>query len=148
MLRAFLVVGARWLMPEQYFNIPLANHPSLVEAQNLLRRAMPDMQFVDPATFHVTLVSIEDTNGADLSTGNATPALPLFGIGSWGIDAFATDQGYAINLRMERSPQLTYLQSAMYYKAVGAGAKIGEYSYPARFRPHITLAYAPDEPQY
>lgn len=135
-------------MPEQYFTIPLGNHPSLVEAQNLLRRAMPEMQFVDPATFHVTLVYIEDTNGANLSEGNATPDLPLFGIGSWGIDAFATDQGYAINLRMERSPQLTYLQSALYYKAVGAGAKIGEYSYPARFRPHITLAYAPDEPQY
>lgn len=137
-------------MPAQYFSIPLGPLPQLVEMQNLLRRKLPEgAVFNDPATFHITLVYIEDTKGAaDLNLDDVANDLPIFGVGADYITSMQTPQNTAIVLRVSDSPQLTYLQSALYYKATRAGMKISEYSYPQRWRCHITLATIPNTTSY
>jgi hypothetical protein len=128
-------------LARQFFNIPLGSHPALVEMQNLLRRRLPEgTQFNDPATFHITLVFIEDDKGLELSFDELAADLPIFGIGGDYVRTFDSPTGRAVHLALEWSPQLIYLQSAIYYKAQALGAKISQFSYPARWKPHITLA--------
>lgn len=136
-------------MAEKYYNILLGARPQLVEMQNLLRRKLPDgTMFNDPASFHVTLVYIEDDKGLpDLKFDDLAADLPVFGLSGNFIEPYGDgpDQ-LAIGLEIAKSPQLQYLQAAIYYRAQAAGMKIGQFSYPNRFRPHITMATIPTEP--
>lgn len=129
-------------MAAKYFNIPLGRLPALVELQNLMRRRLPEgTKFNDPDTFHLTLVYVEDDKGVDLNFEEIAAGLPMFGISGDYVTTFsANEDGRAVHLRIEQSPQLIYLQSSIYYRAQAAGAKISEFSYPARWRAHITLA--------
>lgn len=131
-----------------YFNIPLANHPSLVEAQNYLRRIMGDkVQYTDPNTFHITLLFSE--NAVDLSEVRFPEHLPLFGLRTDWIDWMRTPENtYAVVLRVDRAPQLIYLQMALYLETIMVGGKVSRFSYPTTYRPHITLGYSSVEPEY
>lgn len=133
-------------MPAQYFVIPFANHPALVELQDFLRTKLPPgANWQDPARFHLTLVFAEETGSANLA-GVAWPkSLPLFGLGGEYIDSLKTPEGTAIVLDVQKSPQLIYLQSALFYEARSAGATLSSFSWPGLWRPHITLATLPPE---
>lgn len=130
-------------MTEKYFSIPLGNNPVLTEVQQYLRSKLPDnTQYQTPETFHITLVYITDDMGKD--AGAITPpALPAFGIGAWGLDYFNTPDGLAIHLAVERNPQLTALQTMLFYGAFWNGMALSDKSWPALWKPHITLAYTP-----
>lgn len=130
-------------MAEKYFTIPLSNHPALLEVQQYLRAKLPEVTtWQDPATFHITLVFITDDMGKDAST-ITPPALPAFGIGAWGLDYFNTPDGLAVHLAVERNPQLTALQTMLFYGAFWNGMALSDKSWPALWKPHITLAYMP-----
>ncbi len=131
-------------MPAQYFTIPFANHPALVELQDFLRTKLPEgANWQDPANFHLTLVYAEETGEGGLK-GIAWPdVLPLFGLGGEWVTSFNTPEGTAVVLEIRPSPQLTYLQSALFYAARAAGAKLSAFSWPGLYRPHITLATLP-----
>lgn len=139
-------------MASRYFSIPFANHPQLIELQNYLRRRLPEgADFQDPARFHLTLAYIEDDKGVDLTTIAVPTNVPQFGVGGSGVFSFppnSTDSGepdrIPLMLRIEESPALVYLQSAIYYELVAAGVRISAYSYPGAWRCHITLAYTSD----
>lgn len=135
-------------MPEQFLSIPLPNHPVLVEAQNYLRRLLPEgTSYPDPATFHMTLVYVEDTKGADLAQMSVPEHLPIFGLSSSNVDIFParnTELGAAVHLRFwAAGPQIAYLQAALYYEVTALGCKVSAFSYPGVWKPHITMAYVP-----
>jgi 2'-5' RNA ligase len=139
-----------------YYNVLFANAPSLVELQNQLRRELPaGSTFTDPATFHITLLYVEDAVDADLNDAFVAADLPVFGIGGEWVSTMpprnmGRDDGMQaqvpVVLRVKASPQLVYLQSALFYRLQARGAKISKYHYPASYRPHITLAYVPAAP--
>jgi hypothetical protein len=131
-------------MPKQFFIIPLANNPDLVALQDYLKtRLTADSGVVwqDPSVFHISLV-VADEVTEDIS-GMVVPAnLPAFGLGGDLIGSFSTPDGYAITLEMQNSPQLTYLQAALFYELRARGIAASPFSWPGIYRPHITLATA------
>lgn len=137
-------------MPKQYFNVSLGALPALVEAQNYLRRKLPaGTDYNDPASFHVTLLSIEDTNGVNMAEMSPITDLPMFGVPTSSyIDWWETSDGrVAVFIRLRRTPELMYLQSSLFYRAQAMGVKISAYSYPHAWVPHITLAYMRERPE-
>jgi hypothetical protein len=135
-------------MAEQFLSIPLPNHPVLVEAQNYLRRLLPEgTSYPDPATFHMTLVYVEDTKGVDFTQMSVPEHLPIFGLSSSNVDIFParnTELGAPVHLRFwAAGPQLGYLQAALYYEVTALGGKVSAFSYPGVWKPHITMAYVP-----
>lgn len=132
-----------------YFNIPLPNHPTLVELQNYLRRALPEgTEFIDPAFFHITLVYLETGSETDIALMPTPDHLPLFGVGAWGMTTFGTLENPALALSIESCAHLVYLQSDLYWKLAAMGMKVSAYSYPGAWRPHITLAYPPPQTRH
>src|SRR5574342_986052 len=99
-----------------YFNIPFPDHPVLKEVQDYLRgRVAEGAVFVDPATFHLTLVFMPDAAPGSIVAPSLP--LPLFGIGGGMLDAFNTPDGWAIHVPVERSSQLIALQTMLFYEA-------------------------------
>ncbi len=132
-------------MPKFHFSIPLPNHAGLIEAQQYLASKLPKgAKLVDPAEFHLTLLMVDD---ADDATGWSTPAnLPVFGMSSDYIRVFdgkSEDGMNAVTLAIMPNPQLTYLQTGLFYEAQAQSAVIGSYSWPGMWKPHVTLAYSP-----
>jgi 2'-5' RNA ligase len=129
-------------MPKQFFSIPLAGNPDLVALQDYLKTKLPaDAAVVwqDPATFHITLV-VADEVTEDIS-GLATPTnLPAFGLGGDLIGSWSTPDGYAVTLKIQNAPQLTYIQAAIFYELRARGIVTSPFSWPGIYRPHITLA--------
>lgn len=133
-------------MPKQFFSIPLGATPQLVEIQNLLRRKLPDgAVYNDPTTFHVTLVYVEDDKSKTIDVADVAATMPAFGIGASYLSTMDTPTGRAAIVRVQWNTALSYLQSAIYYRAVAAGMKISQFSYPGAWRPHITLATFPSK---
>lgn len=128
----------------QLFSIPLPNHPALMQVQNYMRRVLPEgTTFTDPATWHITLLLVEDAKGADLAA-ITVPDIPVFGVGGGVVERFPTgEDGDPIVLSIDGARSLYILQGALYYAITGAGAKVSAFSYPQAYRPHVTLAYAP-----
>lgn len=134
-------------MPKQFFIIPLANDAGLVELQTYLKGVLPEgTVFLDPATFHITLVVIEEMGEADLSSIDVPQNLPVFGLGGDMLTEFDTPDGWAVVLDISRTPQLTYLQAALFYELQARGVEVSGHSWPGLYRPHVTLAYSPTEP--
>lgn len=140
-------------MPERYFSIPLPNHAGLIELQQYLKTKLPaSARWQDPATFHITLVYLPRVEGVEdgvLSSVPGASALPVFGLGGASMRTFdAKNDGWAVTLRIDRTPQLTFLQSAIFYHVQSLGLATSEYSWPGLYQPHVTLAYVPQEPDY
>lgn len=128
-------------MPEQFFIIPLPNHPGLLELQAFLKTMLPgDAAFQDPATFHLTLVHVPEPGEVDLSTVAVPDNLPIFGMAGDALRRFVTPEGNAVVLDVFRSPQLTYLQTAIFYGVQAAGLEVSPFSWPGLWKPHVTLA--------
>lgn len=128
----------------RYFSIPLPNNPQIMQVQNYLRRVLPEgTTYQDPATFHITLVYIEDEKDAQLAE-IVMPDVPRFGVGGGVVEYFPAQDGIEpVVMSLDTPRVLHILHDALYYAIAGMGAKISAYSYPQAWRPHITLAYAP-----
>lgn len=129
-------------MPKQFFTIPLANNPDLVALQDYLKTKLPadgSVIWQDPATFHVTLVFVDDAS-EDLGNLAVPSNLPAFGLGGDIINSIMTPDGWAIVLDLMNTAQLTYLQAAIFFELRARGIATSPYSWPGVYRPHITLA--------
>lgn len=131
-------------MPKRFFSIPLANNADLIALQDYLKTkpALANAVWQDPATFHITLVFVQDGD-ADLSEMAVPSNLPAFGLGGDYLRIFDTPNGAAVTLSINFTPQLTYLQAALFYELRAMGLAISTYSWPALYQPHITLAMLP-----
>lgn len=134
-------------MPKQFFNIPLPQHEGLVELQAYLRTELKEATFQDPDTFHITLVHVEETGEADLSSIEI-PYAPIFGVGGDYLRVFSTPEGYAVTLEILPVPQLIYLQAWLFYKVRAMGLDVSTLSWPGLWKPHVTLARTMVEPPF
>lgn len=136
-------------MPARYFSIPFANNAALIEVQKYLQTIFKEgAEWQDPATFHITLVYVPEVGEVNLGE-LATPAnLPIFGVRGEIFHVFSEpgSQRYAVTVRVEPSPQLTYLQAAIAYEVLAQGVEISAYSYPGLYQPHVTLGYLDRNP--
>jgi len=139
-----LQVGYKWAGENgSCFLIPFPNNPTLLNIQTYLRSVLPaSTEFLDPSTFHATLLYMPQgdtfTPSADLLT-----YLPSFSIRSMWLTYFDTPDGFAIVIGLERDTPLMYLQSALFYQALYEGIEISPFSWNRRYTPHVTLAYIP-----
>lgn len=137
----------------KYFSIPFSNHPALVELQAYLKGKLPpDAQYQERGTFHITLTYAPDPGEADLSNIAVPGHLPIFGLAGFGLRVFEPspltggESQYAVVLEIDREPQLTYLQAFVYYELRARGLEVSGYTAPGLWKPHITLAYVPKQP--
>jgi 2'-5' RNA ligase len=137
-------------MAERYFSIPLPNHAGLSELTAYLRTALPEAgtRYADPATWHITLVYVPDAgeDAGDLEQVEVAAA-PVFGLGGSSFRLFETPEGSAVTMRIDPSPQLTYLQAAIFYAVRALGLETSAYSWPGLYQPHVTLAYTERMPE-
>lgn len=132
-------------MAENFFIIPLANHPGLMELQAFLKTKLPEeATFVDPATFHITLVYVPDVGDNDLSTLPVPKNLPIFGLGGQWLAHWHTGDGGAVVMEIDKVPQLVHLQAALFYEVQAMGLATSEFSWPGLYKPHVTLATLPN----
>jgi hypothetical protein len=117
-------------MPQ--FVISFANNPSLVEAQNQLRRAVPALPFRDPAEFK--LILLEWAGEGQIEPPNVV--LPRFGLSTWNWSETYLKQ---MGLGLRASRTLTYLQGDLFFKAQAAGLRVTANSYPGTWRAFIAL---------
>jgi hypothetical protein len=128
-------------VPKQFFIIPLANNPDLVALQDYLKTQVTDQSIAwqDPAVFHIALV-VADEVAQDISAVSVAKNLPAFGLGGSYVDTLRGQDGNNVVLMIDNSPQLTYLQAAIFYELRARGVVTGSFSWPSVYRPHITLA--------
>jgi 2'-5' RNA ligase len=137
-------------MAEKYFSIPLANHPALIELQDYLKTVLPaGTRWQEPGTFHITLVYVQDDKGLDVGAIPVPTALPMFGVGAEYLSYMRTpDNEYAVVLKVDKSPQLVYLQAALFYECRTRGMVVSPFSSPGVYKPHITIGYMLTEADY
>ncbi len=132
-------------MPELYFNIPLANHPGLMELQDYLMSVLPpDTEYQKPENFHITLVYIPESSESEL--GDVAPQLsnlPMFGVEGNYLEVFTPNENeHVLVLRIEKTPQLIFLQAALFYAIRAMDLPISPYSWAGVWKPHVTLAFS------
>jgi HK97 family phage portal protein len=128
------------------FIVSLDTNEALIASQILIKALMPDpeqaVRWIDPAGLHVTLVtaSIMDDTMLDQVMAQL-PALEAFDIEVGPLDTFDGDDEIVMIMRVE-SAALRTLQRQLYDLCVAAGATLDDYSDPAAYQPHVTVAYA------
>lgn len=128
------------------FALPFRNHAGLMGLQQQIASLLPDgSTLVPPAEFHITLVYVADGGEVTVPEGMVGLVEDLQLEVDY-VESFTTPKdGVAVVARLERSDKLNFLQSALYFAAVQSGVSISPFSIPANFRPHITLAYGPED---
>ena len=114
----------------------------LVSIQESLKSLLGDSaEYLDPATFHVTLLYTTDAQFAAIQS-----SLPLnpaaFSISIDGLAVFDTPDGYAIHATLRKEGTLVGVQAALAMTAMNKGVTISPFSQPEAYTPHITLAYS------
>lgn len=130
-----------------YAYIPLVNNIDVLRIQRLLKERLPDerIEWQIPATFHVTLCfadTITDTAIANLSNVIRAEQVELIGAN---LDVFETPDGKALHIRLEHSTVLDDIQKTVYEAFISSADGISPFSEPDAYKPHITLAYMPND---
>lgn len=129
-----------------YILMSLADDPALTTIQNDLKAQMPDAEWADPSTFHITLVYAVDAktkNLQDIKTVLPKSINP-FTFSTIGLSTFDPKDGQKpIVLKVKAPDSLIALQSGLYASFEALGLTLSDYSKPDAWVPHITLAYAP-----
>lgn len=140
-----------------YAYLSLADHPSLQRLTRQMQDALPDtdVDWVDPATWHVTLVYAPAIGDRQLIRAAREIRMPgALALTSQGLGIFENGGERVLVLLLQRSEALTRLQDSTYYgfryawgeeMAVDHRADIplSPYSEPSVWQPHITLAALP-----
>ena len=134
-------------MPDHYFNIPLANHAGLVELQRYLSEQFTMRDLTAPEHFHITLVFLPEVSTEEVLSGVPGINAPSLGLGGDGLTYFNTPEGVAVTVGIPKTPQLIFLQAALYYAMQARGLPLSGHSLPAVYRPHVTLGYADIQPE-
>lgn len=128
-------------MRPMYFTIPFGPHPELLKVQGALEKLHPELNFTDPAKFHITVAYVHDAGDVDLRHVKL-PKRDAFDVRCTNIQQWETKDGWAIVLGVEKKGPLPFMQASLYQQIKGRGCKISEYSMPSAYKPHITLAYS------
>lgn len=129
-----------------YVCITLANNESLVDLQNSIRGVLGDaVEYQWNDQFHCTLVYCPDATDDQLRSVLAVKPVQPVGLYGNRLILLGEADKPALCIELAATPELLSVQDAMYHNLAGAGATISEYSDPAKYRPHITLAYCPPD---
>jgi 2'-5' RNA ligase len=143
---------AHFVGNEAYVTIDLANHPQLAGVQQRLMDELSGGRddsilvgdWQEPETFHITLVYCYDIDNRKLN--NATETFRFHGfdgfdIRALGLSVFNNPEGQALHLAIQHTPLLDALQKRVW--AEFSDVNTSEFSKPAMWQPHITMAYLP-----
>lgn len=127
-----------------YVIIPLPNDPALIELQNRLKAIAPDLAWIDPSAFHVTL-TYSDVVSDLAGLINGLPAeVQHFPINIKTLGTFENGSSRCVFARVEPSTELWTLQASIAAVFETTGAVLSPFSASATWQPHITLAYLPE----
>lgn len=136
--------------PAAYAILCMYHDPALIAIQDMLKTMLPDEDGVRWAmqdSFHVTLWYAEfmsDDQLAKAIEGAKPPANLMLKAGP--ISTFDTSyDGKVLILPVEATDELKAFQASLVEKLEAMSVPISEYSQPARWQPHITLAYLTGE---
>lgn len=129
-----------------YVLLSLANDASITAIQDKLKADYPDVEWEDPADFHVTLVYAKDATDFQ-QIRNILPQsinTMTFAVGPTG--TFDNPDKIPLFLTVTPSPELSALQAGLAASFNSLGLELSEYSAAEQWKPHITLGYlSPDD---
>lgn len=128
--------------------LDLADDPQLIDVQEQLKALLPadaEIEWQLPKTFHMTLAYCMDATDAQIrDAATQVQATPVFLQGvRFGL--FENDDERALHIAFDLPDELRGLQAQTYEGFNRLGAPTSEYSLPANYTPHVTLAYLPPE---
>ncbi len=121
--------------------LPIIDDGSIAGCKRLLNGyGLQVIKWQAPDTYHVTVCF---GTGEPESDAALLPDVKLpIAIEAEGIDQFETPDGYAIHLRVKRTPELAALQKSVYASFGEQGLELSPHSLPQDYHPHITLCYS------
>jgi 2'-5' RNA ligase len=127
--------------------IPLVNNREVLRIQRELKERFPDerIDWQIPSTFHVTLChaqTVTDTAIANFASLLRAEQIELHGAF---LDVFETPDGKALHIRLEDTTLLDDVQRHVYEAFKLSADGISPFSIPEAYKPHITLAYMPND---
>ncbi len=128
--------------------LPLGNNADIIRIVQRLKNRLNDerIEWQAAPTYHVTLCYAHLISN-DIIDQMAKMLRPIEVevIGAY-LDVFETPEGKALHLRLENTPSLNTLQSHVHdVFAMLPNGGISEFSNPEGYKPHITLAYLPND---
>lgn len=128
--------------------LDLADDPQLIAVQDKLKALLPtdaEIEWQLPKTFHLTLAYCMDATDTQIrDAATQVQATPIFLQGvRFGL--FENDDERALHIAFDVPDDLRGLQERTYEGFNRLGAPMSDYSQPANYHPHVTLAYLPPE---
>ena len=151
-LRFFNLMVERSGPDAAYFYIPVHENAYVQRAQWDILNGLPQgvtLEAQDENLLHITLLFIEKMRDEFIPEffERLNIILPVdFEVEVVSVGTFPEAESKPIVLHVAPDPALLRLQSELYNVAVSMGLEISEHSDPARYKPHITLAYELDPP--
>jgi HK97 family phage portal protein len=127
--------------------LPLGNNPEIVRLIQRLKDRLSDerIKWQAAPTYHVTLCHASLVSNAMIGEmARVLHPVETELIGSH-LDVFETPEGKALHIRLENTFALNGLQSHIYDVFAVLAGGLSEYSNPENYKPHITLAYLPND---
>ncbi len=126
-----------------------ANNPDLIGLQKRLKELFPDpgMQWIDPSTFHITLVYVpafDEGLTPNLTTYAQSYSPPPMDLSVGSLASFDNVGEHALHFRIARNAALMDCQEELHAACESLGLPMSAYSTPSQFKPHITMGYSPE----
>ena len=129
--------------------IPLANNPHVIRIQRQLKKMFTDsrIEWQTAPTFHITLCYAGLMSEVAISkcVSLIDPEKLAIQFEPSPIDYFDTPNGKALHLKVVHETAIDAIQADVFSAFMTEGYDISEYSEPANWDPHITLAYIPND---
>lgn len=130
--------------------IPLGNNADILRVQRELKQRFTDdrIEWQSAPTLHVTLCYagiVSDSAIEKMSTLINLEQTELQPVQSEEIDYFDTPDGKALHIPILKITTLDAIQADVYSAFQTEAYDLSAYSLPANWKPHITLAYIPDD---
>jgi HK97 family phage portal protein len=133
---------------DAYAYIPLGDNADIIRIVQRIKNRLNDerIEWQAAPTYHVTLCYAHlISNDVIDQMAKLLRPIEIELIGAY-LDVFETPEGKALHLRLESSPSLSTLQSHVHevFSMLPNGG-LSEFSNPENYKPHITLAYMPND---
>lgn len=133
--------------PAAYAILDLANDAQLIAYQHKVKQLFPDLdgiRWAMPGSFHVTLFHaplISDDHLERIMRGLDENLLQPMTLKIGPLSTFENTPEKPLILPVEMTPELKRLQAALVKALDALEVPVSEYSQPAAYKPHVTLAY-------
>jgi HK97 family phage portal protein len=126
-----------------YVLLDLAHDPVIRGIQDQLKADNPDVEWADPAEFHITLVYAKGVRDQKLAKEVLPTSINELSFDVTGLETFDKPDKAPLLLTVQPSPQMVALQSGLASAFAAIDLELSSYSVPDDWMPHITLGYMP-----